>query len=89
MKIWKTLAALCLALTMVVSLAACTDSDEPNTTTEPVSETGTGETTEPAEDTTEPAEDPTEPAEATPAPAEETTEPAEETTEPAGDTTEG
>ena len=79
MKIWKTLAALCLALTMVVSLAACTDSDEPNNTSEPVSESGTGETTEPAEETTEPAEETTEPAEETTEPAEETTEPAEET----------
>lgn len=39
MKAWKTFLALCLALTMMLSLAACTGSSEPTTpSTEPSGE---------------------------------------------------
>lgn len=85
MKFWKAFCALCLALTMALSLAACTDSKEP---TEPVAESTapTEEATEaPTEEITEaPTEEETEAPteEETEAPTEEETEaPTEETTE--------
>ena len=43
MKLWKAFLALCLALTLVVSLAACTDSTEPS---EELTEAPTDEETE-------------------------------------------
>ena len=51
MKAWKTFLALCLALTMMLSLAACTGSSEPTTpSTEP-----SGEVTPSTDGVTEPA----------------------------------
>ena len=47
MKIWKIFLALCLAVTMTLSLVACSGSPEPGASTDPGSQT-TGETEEPA-----------------------------------------
>lgn len=49
MKFWKAFCALCLALTMILSMAACTGSQDPTTSTEPTGETvlSTEEATEP------------------------------------------
>ena len=51
MKFWKTFCVLCLTLTMILSMAACTGSQDPTTpsTEAPTSEAAlsTGEATEP------------------------------------------
>ena len=86
----KYIAALCLALTVILSGCgtqneAGTDDTNPDDT-KVFAPVDTEDTTEPAKDTTEPAKDTTEPAKDTTEPAEDTTEPAEDTTEPTEDT---